>query len=94
MSDHEHQFPEENQNGTLVAFPCLLCALPAADALKFAAEDRASFEAEIAEVRTALEESLKLQAHYAELLNMHDGGHRLIFKTTEAWLTRLKGTKS
>ncbi len=47
MSDHEHQFPESNLDGTLVAYPCLLCGLSAGDALKQAAEDRASFEADI-----------------------------------------------
>jgi len=44
---HEHQFPEANIDGTLVAYPCLLCGLSAGDALKQAAEDRASFEADI-----------------------------------------------
>ena len=38
----------------------------------------------------ALEQSVKLQAHYAELLNMHDGGQRMIFKTPEEWLKRLR----
>jgi hypothetical protein len=42
------------------------------------------------EVWEALQESLKLQAHYAELLNMHDGGQRLIFTTVDAWLARLR----
>lgn len=42
------------------------------------------------EVWYALQESVKLQAHYAELLNMHDGGHRLIFLTPEEWLARLR----
>jgi hypothetical protein len=37
---HEHQFPECDQDGTLVTFPCLLCGLPVGDALKLAAEDR------------------------------------------------------
>lgn len=40
-------------------------------------------------LRFALAESVKLQAHYAELLNMHDGGARLIFPTVESWLERL-----
>jgi hypothetical protein len=40
----------------------------------------------------ALRESLKLQAHYAELLNMHDGGERTIFKTPDAWIKRLRDT--
>jgi len=39
-NDHEHQFPEVDQDGTLVAFPCLLCGLSAGDALKLAAEER------------------------------------------------------
>ncbi len=43
-----------------------------------------------AETAHALAESVKLQAHYAELLNMHDGGQRLIFPTVDAWLERLK----
>jgi hypothetical protein len=38
----------------------------------------------------ALKESLKLQAHYAELLNMHDGGKRHIFKSVEEWIDRLE----
>jgi tRNA U55 pseudouridine synthase TruB len=40
----------------------------------------------------ALDESLKLQSHYAELLNIYDGGHRKIFKTKEAWINRLEET--
>jgi hypothetical protein len=40
-------------------------------------------------LHAALEESVKLQSHYAELLNMHDGGHRLTFADADAWLTRL-----
>ncbi len=40
-------------------------------------------------LRRALDESVKLQAHYAELLNMHDGGQRMIFRTTQEWLDRL-----
>ena len=42
-----------------------------------------------AENAHALAESVKLQAHYAELLNMHDGGQRMVFPTVEAWLERL-----
>jgi len=44
------------------------------------------------ELYHALEESLKLQAHYAELLNMHDGGQRMIFKTINEWIARLRKT--
>lgn len=38
----------------------------------------------------ALEESVKLQTHYAELLNMHDGGERIGFKSVDAWIDRLR----
>ena len=37
----------------------------------------------------ALVESLKLQSHYAELLNMHDGGERMGFATPADWIKRL-----
>ena len=40
----------------------------------------------------ALQESLKLQSHYAELLNMYDGGKRIGFKTIDEWIDRLKVT--
>jgi len=40
------------------------------------------------DLHKALEESLKLQSHYAELLNMYDGGKRMQFKTPEAWVAR------
>lgn len=44
------------------------------------------------DIHTALAESLKLQAHYGELLNMHDGGKRLLFPTIDLWLARLRET--
>lgn len=44
----------------------------------------------IRELKIALEESVKLQAHYAELLNMHDGGERMIFKSVKEWIERLQ----
>jgi hypothetical protein len=37
----------------------------------------------------ALEESVRLQSHYAKLLNMHDGGERIVFDSSESWLRRL-----
>ncbi len=43
-----------------------------------------------ADLRTALDESVKLQAHYAKLLNQWDGGHRLIFPSTGSWIARLR----
>lgn len=42
------------------------------------------------ELKFALEESLKLQSHYADLLNNYDGGMRMNFSTAEAWTKRLK----
>jgi len=44
------------------------------------------------DLRIALEESVKLQRHYAELLNMYDGGRRITFKDADAWITRLRET--
>jgi len=44
------------------------------------------------ELRIALDESVRLQAHYAKLLNMHDAGKRMIFPTTALWLLRLRET--
>ena len=37
----------------------------------------------------ALRQSVMLQGHYAELLNMHDGGGRIVFRTSQEWLDRL-----
>lgn len=47
----------------------------------------------VAELEAALKQSVELQSHYAELLNMHDGGHRLPFANVEAWLDRLAALK-
>lgn len=40
-------------------------------------------------LRTALEESVKLQSHYAKLLNMHDGGNRIPFENADQWIRRI-----
>ena len=45
------------------------------------------------ELRRALEESVALQSHYADLLNALDNGHRRIFINADAWLKRLRETK-
>ena len=37
----------------------------------------------------ALEESVKLQSHYAKLLNQYDGGERMTFESAQAWIDRL-----
>jgi len=50
------------------------------------------------ELITALQESLKLQRHYAKLINMHDGGERATWDGVsdvampEVWIQRLKET--
>jgi hypothetical protein len=41
-------------------------------------------------LRLALEESVKLQSHYAVLLNIHEGGNRMTFESADAWICRLK----
>lgn len=43
-------------------------------------------------LRTALEESVRLQSHYASLLNMHDGGRRIGFTSADDWIARLVET--
>lgn len=42
------------------------------------------------ELMLALIESVKLQSHYAVLLNMHDGGERKQFPCVADWIQRLK----
>lgn len=42
------------------------------------------------DLSVALEESLKLQSHYAELLNTYDGGSRIGFASTSEWIARLR----
>ena len=44
------------------------------------------------DLRIALDESVKLQSHYAKLLNMYDAGKRREFPTTDLWLARLRET--
>lgn len=46
----------------------------------------------VAELAVALEESLKLQAHYARSLNDFDGGSRRVFHDMHEWLDRLHET--
>lgn len=50
-------------------------------------------EAENTRLKTALKESVKLQSHYAALLNGYDGGKRSTF-TVESWLKRLEEIKA
>lgn len=42
------------------------------------------------ELWLALETLVQLQAHYARLLNMHDGGARRAFESADEWVARLR----
>jgi hypothetical protein len=53
------------------------------------AENVERLESQLCTLQDALEKSVKLQSHYAELLNMHDGGARLTFKDAGEWINRL-----
>lgn len=46
------------------------------------------------EIWYALVESIKLQSHYARLLNQHDGGARMTFADPNAWIERVRQTMS
>ena len=48
---------------------------------------------EIKRIWKALEESVKLQSHYASILNMYDRGERLEFSDAGAWLKRIEYLK-
>lgn len=52
--------------------------------------EEVSFWVPPAEIWKALEESLKLQSHYATLLNTCDGGKRTTFASVDAWIQRLR----
>jgi hypothetical protein len=45
---------------------------------------------EIRRLRSALDESVKLQSHQARLLNQYDGGERKEFADGDAWIARLE----
>lgn len=48
----------------------------------------------IIQLSEAVKESVKLQSHYARLLNTYDGGQRLQFDTVESWMERLALVKT
>jgi hypothetical protein len=48
----------------------------------------------IHELQRALDESVKLQSHYAGLLNQYDGGQRIQFANADEWIKRLALTES
>jgi hypothetical protein len=45
------------------------------------------------ELYEALVESVKLQSHYASLLNRYDGGERMTFAGPHDWIQRLRDLK-
>ena len=59
---------------------------------KLSDSETEQWEAYGARLQKALDESVKLQAHYANLINMHDGGQRRVFKTSDEWIARLEET--
>lgn len=48
---------------------------------------------DIERLKELLDESFKLQTHSAKLLNMHDGGERIVFDSIEQFEERLKFVK-
>jgi len=52
-----------------------------------------SLKLKLQRMKYLLNQSLKLQSHYAELLNINDGGTRLQFPTIESWKLRVMLTK-
>jgi len=53
-----------------------------------AADDVSDESFKLSEYKKALSEAIKLMSHYAELLNMHDGGKRVIPGFTE-WIRKV-----
>jgi hypothetical protein len=48
---------------------------------------------ELVRLREALDESVRLQSHYASILNDYDGGKRMTFASATAWMDRLRALK-
>ena len=75
MSYYKRNCREYGQCGTVIDADCVHCD---------------NINERLTNLEYALEESLKLQSHYAELLNIRDGGERIKFPTVGSWLERLK----
>lgn len=56
---------------------------------KTVTDENLQLRGELARLRHGLDESLKLQNHYAVLLDMHDGGKRKRYASIDDWLARL-----
>jgi hypothetical protein len=48
----------------------------------------------VSTLQRALVESVKLQSHYAGLLNQYDGGKRLQFRSGQEWIERINQTNT
>lgn len=60
---------------------------------KIMAKASPDLKAAVKELETtslALDQSVKLQSHYAGLLNQYDGGSRLQFDSAKDWIERLE----
>lgn len=72
---------------------CAECGeqVPVADGHEWGPDDRCwvCLDREVRRLRAALARSVKLQSHYAGLLNMYDGGARMKFESAETWMARL-----
>ena len=51
-------------------------------------------EARTAALVSALAESVKLQSHYATILNAYDGGKRMSFASEQEWIDRLNSLQT
>jgi len=47
-------------------------------------------QVKVKKLRDALEQSVKLQSHYAGILNEYDNGRRIKFNTAQEWIDRLE----
>jgi hypothetical protein len=93
---HEIQQDKDRDGIRLIAiFHCSKCG-----ARKFEPHPGMEWDArlvrlhdEIYQLQVALDESVKLQSHYAGILNDYDGGKRVQFANREEWIDRLIVTK-
>jgi hypothetical protein len=74
----------ERDNGGVEEIRCPDCGAV------FGRDNIPSSRTEIEELRAALEASVRLQSHYAVLLNEYDGGLRRQFASAEEWIQRLR----
>lgn len=94
--------PHAASGGTMMPFHPR-CAPGGEDVYKFVTEADCkrreaaateSLRSQLLASQAALEESVKLQNHYAGLLNQYDGGARMRFWSAQEWLARLAALAS